>query len=100
MPDAPSAQYQEITKELYSKNIDLVNANKILELSQKLYEIMITSYTIESVAERFIQTIAQSLGFSDGIVVLSDDKTEHLSIAALTDSQINNTILEVCNIPK
>src|SRR3990172_4148315 len=94
-----SDKYQEITKELYSKNIDLVNANKTFELIQKLYEIMITSYSLESVSQRFIDVICGTLGFSDGIVAARHEKNEHLHVLGITQSETNKTLLELIDTP-
>lgn len=98
MQPPQQTQFEEITKELYTKNVDLVNANKTLELIQKLYEIMISSNSLEDVSQRYIDTISTSLGFSDGIVVVADQSDENLSVSAITQSEINKTILEACNI--
>lgn len=93
-----SDEYQSITKELYTKNVDLVNANKVLELIQALYEIMITSYSIESISYRFINTIADKLGFSDGLVVVPSSDGKSLEISGLTQSELNKTIMEVAGV--
>jgi len=91
-------QYQKITQDLYSKNADLVNANKVFELIQELYEIMITSYSIESVCQRFIDKITQKMGFTDGLVLSSSDGSEHLRIFGITQTLGNQTILEMSGV--
>jgi len=96
MPDPK--KYDEIAKELYSKNVDLVNANKTLELIQKLYEIMISNHSIESVSQRFIDIITQTLGFLDGLVATRYEDNEHLKIVGITQTQTNKTILELTNV--
>lgn len=93
------ARYQEITKELYSKNLDLLNANKTLELIQKLYEIMIVSFSLESVSQHFIDLITESLGFSDGLVAVHSEKNSHLVISGMTQSRLNAAALEQIAIP-
>ncbi len=98
MQPTPQTQFEDITKELYTKNVDLVNANKTLELIQKLYDIMISSYSLNDVSQRSIETITQSLGFSDGIVVLETSPSAPLSMVAITQTEINKTIMEACNI--
>ena len=98
MPDLTSDQIKNITQDLYSKNVDLVNANKILELIQSLYEIMVTSYSTYGIAIRFITTIVEKMNFSDGVVVMKDPNSEFLKIAGLTQSEINKTILDVSGL--
>lgn len=83
-----------ITKELYNKNVELVNANKTLELLQKLYEFMIDSSSVEVVSQRFIDTIATTMGFPDGLVVIKDNEKHALKIVGLTQTEINKTILD------
>ena len=52
-----STEFKRITKELYKKNLELVNTNKELALLQKLYEIIMVSHEAEEVAQQFIDTI-------------------------------------------
>lgn len=96
MPDAASDQFQNITKELYSKNVDLVNANKVLELIQELYDIMISSYSVESVSHRFINVICAKMGFSDGLVLVPEGKS--LKISGLTQNQMNQTVMAISGV--
>lgn len=98
MVQPQTASFEEITKELYSKNVDLVNANKLLEMIQKLYEIMISSHSVESVSQRFIDVITQTLGFTDGIVVEKQEKNSHLKVVGITQTEVNKTILEMANV--
>lgn len=95
---APISGIQDITKELYSKNVDLVNANKTLELIQKLYEIMITSHSVEGVSQRFIDVITTTLGFTDGVVVIKKKDQSYLKVVGITQSEVNKTVLEMANV--
>jgi signal transduction histidine kinase len=70
MSDASTKQFQEITQELYKKNIELVNANKEMALLQKLYETMAVKLNLEELSEEFLQIIVRDLDLQGGIVTL------------------------------
>lgn len=92
---ADPTSHPNIAQELYQKNVDLVNANKTLELIHELDEIMINSQAVEEVAQKFIDTICAKLGFVDGLVVEADEKSEYLRLIGVTQTQVNKTVLDL-----
>lgn len=95
MPTDPTpSPNQNITEELYKKNVDLVNANKTLELIQELYNIMISNSTVADVSQKFIDTVCAKLGFLDGIVVTLNKSNQALTIMGITQTELNKTILD------
>jgi len=87
-------EFQRITRELYKKNLELLNANKVLTLLQKLYRIMMLVSTMEELTQQFIDVITNTLQFRSGMVALEKEGTR-LQIIALTQSEINNTALKL-----
>ena len=85
-----TSEYQRITKELYKKNLELVNANKVLTLLQQLYRIMMVVSTMEELTQGFINVITSTLKFRSGMVAI-EKAGRQLRIIAVTQSEINNT---------
>lgn len=90
-----SAEFKQITEELYKKNLDLVNANKEMKLLQELYEIMMTTYDVEKVAQQSIEAVVKDLGFLSGLVTLKIPKEEYLYFAAITQLKAGLTLLKL-----
>ncbi len=95
MPTAQTAQFQHVAKELYKKNLELVNANKEMALLQKLYEIMADKFTVEEVAEGFVQTISHDLGLRGGTVALRFPNTNYLQPIAWHFTHNNLPLLKL-----
>jgi signal transduction histidine kinase len=93
-----SSSDQRITRELYEKNLDLVNANKTLELIRELYQTAIENNSVESISQKFIDTIVSRLGFADGMVLVLDDKTNRLKVTGITEGQLNRTVLDITGL--
>lgn len=85
-------------QELYRKNLDLVYANKTLELIRELDEIAIGAQAVEDVVQKFIDTICTRLGFVEGLVVTADERGEYLSLIGLTPTAINKRAMEALGV--
>lgn len=96
--NAATLPQKSIAEELYAKNVELVNANKALELLQELYEIIINNIDLKSISNLFINKIVSEMGFTDGLVFLKEDTQDKLKLAGLTQTEINKTVLEIFNL--
>ena len=93
------SDYENITQELYKKNLELVNANKEMALFQELYEVMVTSLKTSEVAQRFVDTIVKDLDFLAGSATLYDPKANKLITIACTKSLTTKKVTSRLNKP-
>lgn len=83
---------EQITKELYKKNLDLFNVNRQLKILRKLDQIMMSDLQVKDVAQEFIKILTQDLEFDSGFVCLEHNDPKGLKIVAHTKSPINEFI--------
>lgn len=82
-------EFKKITEDLYKKNLDLFNANRQLTLLQELYQIIVSTLTVEDLSQKFINTFANDLDFFAGAVFYHKPKSEDLSLIAVTNVKPN-----------
>ncbi len=76
---APEPIPENITQELYKRNVELAVKNKVLSLLDKLYEISILSLEPSTLAERITQTIQTELDFDLVGIFRYDDLADKLT---------------------
>lgn len=82
MVDQTPTSLQNVTEELYKKNLELVNANKEMALLQKLYESMAVKLNLEELAEEFIHIIVTELDFHGGMMAMRPPGAHYLQYVA------------------
>lgn len=87
MPQPNTQQFQQISQELYSKNVELLYANKEMALVQELYQILISSDELEDTAQRCLDLITKQLNCISGLVVLANKSNTKLSPVAVSHTQ-------------
>src|SRR5947208_1908610 len=88
MPQDDS-EFKNITADLYKKNLDLFNANRQLTLLQELYQIIVSTLTIDDHAQKFINTIVNDLDFFAGAVFYHEQKSQVLTMVACSTAKPN-----------
>jgi len=83
-------EFKNITADLYKKNLDLFDANRQLTLLQELYQIIVSTLTMEDLSQKFINTIVRDLDFYGGVVFYADQKTDHLQMTAVSNIKPNS----------
>lgn len=96
--DPTQTAQPDIAQEMYRKNVDLVYANKTLELVHELDEVMMRSQTVGEVTQKFIEKICDKLGFGDGLVAVADEGDEHLALAGITQTPANQAALQAVGV--
>jgi hypothetical protein len=85
---------QTIVKNLYEKNIEIVNKNKTLSLLGKLYEISILALKPQDLAVRVSQTVQIDLSFELVGIFVFESESDSLIPLAFSKSERLTTTLE------
>lgn len=84
-----SQEYKKITEDLYKKNLELFNVNRQLTLLQELYQIIISTLTIQELSQKFINAIVGNLDFYAGAVFYHNENDPELRLIAVTNTKSN-----------
>ncbi|MDO8609884.1 MAG: hypothetical protein Q7R95_05010, partial [bacterium] len=89
-----------ITQEMYKKNLELAERNKILTLLRKIDEIILSSVTkVDQIADQIVQCIIANSYFKTVFIYLIDEKEGVLKPLAVglkkTPNLINDDIIHV-----
>lgn len=93
------SEFKKITEDLYKKNLDLFNANRQLTLLQELYQIIVSTLTVPDLSQKFINTITNDLDFFAGAVFYHNQKTETLTLTAVSNAKPNQLTDALGKIP-
>ena len=92
-----SEELTHVNQEMYKKNVELSDKNKTLSLLRKIDEIILSAATdVHQVAQRVADAAAIDAGFSAVVIYLAE-KPGFLSIAALSKTNVINTLAEHFN---
>ncbi|MEO8580963.1 MAG: GAF domain-containing sensor histidine kinase [Patescibacteria group bacterium] len=95
MADQSTSQLQNVTQELYKKNLELVNANKEMTLLQRLYESMAVKLNLEELTQEFIEIIVKQLNFPGGLVTIRQPGKQSLQYLASDFEKKNQDIHKI-----
>lgn len=68
----------EITKQMYSQNVELAVKNKTLSTLSKLYEIINTSLSVKESAKQIVETVVKELAFQGAAIALVNHESRRV----------------------
>jgi len=84
-----------VNEEIYKRNVELAEKNKLLSLLHRLYAIITRSLELNELSTNIVQTIVSSMGFPVvGIFLIDEDKKQLVPIAGFSSDKISAQLFD------